>query len=321
MKRIQEIMYSKENHGDFNYEWFAHKEASEWWYATGLLTDDSGKLFSYQFVIIKSYLKVMEIWSTQLALTDFETGKHYYFDENALNNQAITIDNTSAIFSNISSVIKSEDSMRIIGKAKDFSFDIECNYGKGAFWHCDNGFLLMGTPTTNQTTSYYSYTNMPSNGTVTINGKEINVKGNSWFDKQGGTFDQTSNKTQWEWFSFRFFDNEEIMLFTFPQNNYYDGTYIKANTAERLNNYTVKTTKVVNIDGLEFSSKWDVTIPGVKDENYTLVPLLDCQRNGSYFELVAKIINKEKTHVGYCVVELLPGVRNKNHTGDLSKLA
>jgi predicted secreted hydrolase len=66
------------------------------------------------------------------------------------------------------------------------------------------------------------------------------VTGKAWFDKQGGTYTLTNRRTNWEWFSLRFFDDEEIMLFTFPHENYYDGTYIeKSGKYNRLNNYEI----------------------------------------------------------------------------------
>lgn len=319
MSTIHEIPYTGKQHGDFDLEWLSHDQSSEWWYATGILEDASKHLYSYQFVIIKNHLKVMEFWSMQLALTDFESGKHYYFEEKAKGPNSIIINESSAIFGNSASVIKSETGMRVIGTADEFEFDINCEYGKGAFWHCDNGYLLMGTPDTPESTLYFSYPNMPSTGTIKIADKTFSATGKTWFDKQGGPFNQMAVETHWEWFSFRFFDNEEVMLFSFPQNDYYDGTYIKDNAAQRLNNYTVKTTDVISIDGLEFSSAWDIFLPGIKEEHYYLEPLLDCQRNGNYFELVAKVRNASNEHVGYCVVELLPGVRNKDHIGEMAK--
>jgi len=53
---------------------------------------------------------------------------------------------------------------------------------------------------------------------LTLGEKEYKVSGKAWFDKQGGTYTLTSRWTNWEWFSMRFFDGKEIMLFSFPQD-------------------------------------------------------------------------------------------------------
>jgi hypothetical protein len=54
-----------------------------------------------------------------------------------------------------------------------------------------------------------------------------------------------------------------------------------------------------------------VEIKGVKDEHYTIVPKMDGQLNLTYYELLADVRDREGNTVGYCVVELLPGVYNK----------
>jgi hypothetical protein len=52
-------------------------------------------------------------------------------------------------------------------------------------------------------------------------------------------------------------------------------------------------------------------MPGIKDEQYTIVPKIDGQINLVYFELLADILNKDGKTVGHCFVENLPGVYNE----------
>jgi len=312
VKNVTEIPYPGRDHDTFEVEWLSHKNISEWWYSTGIVNDDAGAMYSYHIVIIKIKVMLVTIWSAQLACTDFSTGEHYFFMKNVRNGRNIKITDTSAVFGDVASVVKTERGMHMIGRADKFSFDLDMEYGKGAFWHCDDGFLLMGSPTTKESTYYYSYPNMPTNGTISIGNKTIKVEGKNWFDKQGGPFSVVSWKTHWEWFSFRFFDEEEIMFFAFPQGDYYDGTYIrKDKTSQRLNEYALDVKKVIEVNGMQFSAGWDVKMPGIKEEEYSVVPILEGQRNGMYFEVVSKVFNKVGDKVGYCVVELLPGVRNK----------
>ena len=70
--------------------------------------------------------------------------------------------------------------------------------GKGAFWHGDEGVLVMGNESDpKQRTVYYSYTNMPTKGELTIKGSEkpLNVRGKTWFDRQWGPYDIAKNST------------------------------------------------------------------------------------------------------------------------------
>ena len=102
------------------------------------------------------------------------------------------------------------------------------------------------------------------------------------------------------------------MLFSFPQDDYQDGTYIpKTGDYRRLNDYSITPTGFTEAAGQKFSFGWEVDLKGVKDGTYSIVPKMDGQLNLFYFEMVADIRDRNGENVGYCVVELLPGVYNE----------
>lgn len=111
----------------------------------------------------------------------------------------------------------------------------------------------------------------------------------------------------------RFFDNEEVMLFSFPQSHYQDGTFIsKDGKYKRLNDYDIVPLGFTEAGGHKFSLGWKVKMKDVKDEEYTIIPKMDGQLNLTYYELLADVKDKKGDTVGYCVVELLPGVYNEH---------
>ena len=186
------------------------------------------------------------------------------------------------------------------------------------FGMSDEGVLVMGLPKDpKQRTVYYSYPNMPTSGQVVIReaaGQQetvLQVQGKSWFDRQWGPYSLIDPATHWEWFSLRFFDDEEVMLFAFPQHPYYDGTFFTREGKRILTrNYQYTPLGFTEAGGLIFSEGWELTLPGIKEEKYTINPLMKGQLNLAYYELLAEILNENKEKVGYCFVELLPGVRN-----------
>ena len=102
------------------------------------------------------------------------------------------------------------------------------------------------------------------------------------------------------------------MLFSFPQDNYQDGTYIeKSGSYRRLNDYVITTLGFIEAGGKKFSFGWKLEMKNIKQEQYTIIPKIDGQLNLFYFELVADIKDMDGKEVGYCVVELLPGVHNE----------
>jgi len=312
MPKFEVIPYLGRAHGNFEEEWGIHRGCSDWWYATGQLADDEGRIYSFQFTMLRVKVSVLRPYVVMLALTDFESGRHYYFQRVTLSGKSVRIDQDSVGFEDVASIRKLGDGMKLSAQTKNFSLDILLGYGKGAVWHCDDGLLRMGIDGPKQTTIYYSYTNMPAAGMLTLHGRTEAVTGKAWFDKQGGPYSIRKRECMWEWFSLRFFDDEEMMLFSFPQDDYRDGTYIGADgSSVRLNEYRISPLDFVYPDGrTKYSYGWKLAVPGLKDENYTLNPLLKGQMNMGYYELLADIFNEKNEKVGVCFVELLPGVYN-----------
>lgn len=320
---MKKIKYDITNLQDFDTEWLIHKGCKEWWYATGILYDEENNMYSFQYTLLHLNFKIITLKVAMIALTDYKNNRHYYLQVPTLCNRKIIVNEKEASFKNVCECKKDNDGIIINLKHKDFKLDVKASYDKGAFWHCDNGKLKMGIDGKKETTLYYSYTNMPTIATLLLDGKEIKLKGKTWFDKQGGTYSIENTKTHWEWFSLRFFDDEEMMLFTFPQDNYLDGTYIrKDGTSKRFNNYKMNAYNVIEFDGLNWSSGWDLNIYDNsinKDNHYKIEPIQEGHINFAYFEELCYIKNDKDEIVGYAFAELLPGIRNSK-MGKMSNL-
>jgi len=270
-------------------------------------------MYSYQYTLLHINLGLVCLRIAMIALTDFKNNKHYYLQQPVNKKNPLKVSEVEASIGEVSSAIKTDKGIKIALKHKDFTLNAFAEYGRGAVWHCDNGLLQMGIPEEKETTLYYSYTHMPTTADLTLNGQTIHLSGNTWFDKQGGTYSIINPKCHWEWFSLRFFDEEEVMLFTFPHNNppYFDGTYIKNDgTYQRLNDYEIKRKRTTEFIGLKWSAEWEVNLK-IKGGEYKLVPLQEGHINFAYFEEVIKILDKEDNLVGYGYAELLPGVLNQ----------
>jgi len=314
MKKGYKIPYRELNHGDFNQEWLPHKKVSGWWYITGYFNNikDDHEVYSYQYTVLRARVKGITFIVLQLAITNFQTGEHLYSQRFKMREKKLYQGNTIKFSENVI-LTRNENDMELSVNVKKFSLKIKLQKGKGAFWHGDNGVLVMGDQEdTMQRTCYYSYTNMPTTGELKFKGNpKIEINGKSWFDRQWGPYNIMSPITHWEWFSLRFFDDEEVMIFDFPQNKNGEGTYIdKDGKSTRIKEYKSVEKELFEINKVTFSKGWKLTLPGIKEENYEIVPIMDGQMNLAYFELLADIINDKGKKVGYCFVELLPLVRN-----------
>ena len=329
MKKRYTIPYRETNHGDFNAEWLPHRKVSGWWYITGYLADQENpkNLYSYQYTLLRARIFGITVTVLQLAFTDFQTGQHFFKQRFSFLGKKYFTDENTIQFPPLANLQRTTENIDLAVKTDEFSLNLNLDYGKGATWHGDNGVLVMGLPhDPAQRTVYYSYTNMPTVGDVILPDAEgktrkLKVTGKSWFDRQWGPYNLTEPATHWEWFSLRFFDDEEVMLFAFPQDPYYDGTYIdKAGNSQQIHEYEYTHKELVEIDEFVFTKGWDLFMPGIKEERYQIRPIMDGQMNLAYFELLAEIINPDNECVGYCFVELLPGVRNPGKSISFKKL-
>jgi len=311
---MKKIKYDPDHHGSFEEEWGIHKGCREWWYSTSILSDEEGNLYTCQYTLLHLSMGLVTPKVAMVALTDYKNSRHYYLQTMPNRKEKVYIDEHEASVSNVASAKKEKDGMKIFLHHKSFQLELTCQYGKGCIWHCDDGKLQMGTEEPSATTLYYSWTNMPTEGVLTLEGKQIGLKGRTWFDKQGGTYNMADMRSHWEWFSLRFFDQEEAMLFTFPQNPVpqYDGTFIAADGSyHRLNDYRIEATSRCTYKGLEWSAGWKLTMPE-KEQEYTIEPLQEGHMNFAYFEELCAIRNTKGDLVGYAFAELLPGVLNQD---------
>jgi predicted secreted hydrolase len=317
------IMYREKNHGTFDEEWPPHKKASGWWYITGYLSDkqNPNHLYSYQYTVAQGQVLGKRVYILHMAFSDLEDDTHLFKQEVRLwRGKKIRANYDEVVYVPYTILSKKQKELNLEITTEEFDLHLVLQKGKEAIWHCDNGVLAMGLSSDpKQRTVYYSYTNLPTEGTLIIRDKsgqtrELEVVGKSWFDRQYGPFRLLNRASHWEWFSFRFFDDEEIMLFYFPQHPYMDGTYIdKQGKTTRLQNYEIKPKDFVKKGSFNytFSFGWDVIIPGIKEERYEIKPLSGGQFNIAYFELLAEVLNSKNERIGYCFVELICGARNE----------
>lgn len=313
MSNIQYTSSPGVPHQSMEAEFLSHKGGSEWWYCTGYLNDEAGKLFSFQFTLAKVIVYGVRLHLLMTALSDFETGKHYYSQRAFFFGRDIIITSDRVGADDQAEIRFDKKKLDLSIKTSDYSLTLEMNIAKPPVWHCEDGVLRMGLDNPQQTTYYWSYTNLKVTGIVFLEDKRFQVTGKAWFDRQGGTYNIINRWTHWEWFSLRFFDDEEVMLFSFPQSHYQDGTYVdKIGNYRRLNDYEITPLGFTEAGGHKFSFGWQINLKGVKAEEYTITPKMDGQLNLTYYELLAEVKDRHGEVVGNCVVELLPGVYNKH---------
>jgi predicted secreted hydrolase len=83
------------------------------------------------------------------------------------------------------------------------------------------GVIRQGT----STSRYYSAARMSTRGSVKGSGTGFRFQGTAWFDHQWGAFADTPSALRWDWFSCRFDDRTELMLYRFRDGRA-NGTFV-----------------------------------------------------------------------------------------------
>jgi predicted secreted hydrolase len=76
--------------------------------------------------------------------------------------------------------------------------------------------------------AYYSATRMAAEGAFTTGGRRVAFTGLAWLDHQWGDFAKDPQALDWDWFSCRFTDRSELMLYRFRNASVGAGTYVRA---------------------------------------------------------------------------------------------
>ncbi len=304
-------------HGSAAEEWAPHQGVVEWWYATAVLTDADANPYLCQFTVFHGFrFGTMEGYVLHLAVTDVKQGKRW-FHEDAFTPNADVYGNAERIafrdsFISLKTPVGAQASVEMAGKAPGFAFSLMTRLVKPAAWHGDAGILPMGHPDAeNERSFYYSFTAMEAEGTLTLGGRSLPVKGSCWLDRQWGRFTETS----WDWFSLRLFDGTEMMLFAFPKTGYTRGTSVAADGSfSDIPSFAyTKLGLMRHVQGnTVYQLGWRIRLPDGRE--YTVSPLAADQGNPAvntprYWEGLCDLLSPSGEKAGWCVVEATAGAQ------------
>jgi predicted secreted hydrolase len=210
----------------------------EWLYWTGTLKDiKTGELLGFQYTLFQQNLKTGLIgYVNHAAISDVYNSQHPRYRYATLPDQAHITNGTDSIKgdywryqdlqTNLTywmdqdawSILTSGNVSNDGGHGKNMSLNLTLVNDKlGYYLHRPGGVSAMGAcekiDVENMTgmTYYYSHPAMNTTGTVTIDGREIRVGGDSWFDHQWGGFGRCL--PAWDWFSMRLDNGSYVMLY------------------------------------------------------------------------------------------------------------
>jgi predicted secreted hydrolase len=245
----------------------AHPDAAqEWWYMVGHV-NAHGHRFGYEVTIAAGQAP-----QAFIAITDKTTGAYYTQTQNYSPDQASSSTTALDVRTPSASLSGPMDAMRLHATLPAGDIDLTLSARGPALYN--NGTGLM--PFLGGTSYYYSLPSLATQGTLTVNGTAYEVTGESWLDRQWGTWDWSTMR-KWTWMAVQLSNGDRVNLWDlFAQGSEFpyatvlrpDGTHevVAVNPlADTTSEFWTSPTT-----GKRYGTRWTVNIPSL-DASLTVV--------------------------------------------------
>lgn len=218
--------------------WAHHSYRNEWWYFTGHLKSagEPKARFGYQFTIFRIGASPRPVdldsnWSTRsmimghAAISDLEEGRHYFSElvfRAAPFLAAFGAPPDPLIAWSRGPAGTSERwelhwngrgfDLRAVDSLQGLEMELSTRALKPLVFQGPDGYSRKSA--SGQGASlYYSMTQLETSGRLRLGGREFEVEGMSWMDKEFSSNVLEEHQAGWDWFSLQLDDGRELMLF------------------------------------------------------------------------------------------------------------
>lgn len=127
--------------------------------------------------------------------------------------------------------------LRMRDDARGLALDLVARPAKKPALQGPNGFSRKAAAE-GYASLYYSLTRLATEGTLTVNGRTVRVRGESWMDKEFGSSQLAPAQVGWDWFSIRLADGRDLMLYVLRRADgsadWRNGTLVEKDGAVRV---------------------------------------------------------------------------------------
>lgn len=210
---------------EFPRDHHAHPDfKTEWWYFTGNLAAEDGRDFGFQLTFFRQGVRrgpaatrfaVDDIKLAHFAVTDIGDRRFrcaQRVSRGSFGEAGFGDGDRIAWIEDWTLRVTGQNRFRIEARDRDFALALSLVAAKPPVFHGEDGISRKAAGE-GRASHYYSYTRLAAEGVLTLSGREIAVKGLSWFDQEWATNQLTEDQTGWDWLSLQFEDNTELMLF------------------------------------------------------------------------------------------------------------
>ncbi len=208
---------------------------TEWWYYTGHLSAADGRPFGFELTFFRratappgspaspSAWTIDHLYLAHAAVTDI-TGKRFLYDEKISraglgkagadgDRLHVWIDRWRAEASPGAGAPH-----HLTAATPKFSFDLRLTPQHPPVVHGVDGVSRKGSRP-HETSHYYSFTRLATQGRLTVDGTTHDVTGLSWMDHEYGSGDLGEELVGWDWFSLQLNNGMDLMVYRLRRGN------------------------------------------------------------------------------------------------------
>ncbi|MBX9690007.1 MAG: hypothetical protein K2X27_25070, partial [Candidatus Obscuribacterales bacterium] len=254
----------------------------EWWYFTGHLFTKEGKRYGYEVTFFRQAVHPSigakesdeTLHMVHFAVTDDEKKKFFYrqkYDSAASGKVKISPPGQNLSLDHEGWSLKQLDGQFALKLDNpNYSINLLLTPQKPPAIHGANGFIQK-LPCKGCSSQYYSYTNLKTEGVLSVGGAPSQVQGVTWMDHEFMSDPSLNKGLAWEWFSMQVDDGSELMLYRFPgkdgmPNKYSCGTLVNKDGTQEHISYNDFVAVPLGVWGSDSSNRnyitsWCIIIP------------------------------------------------------------
>ncbi|MCP9900093.1 hypothetical protein KBZ12_07125 [Cyanobium sp. Cruz CV13-4-11] len=262
---------------------------TEWWYYTGNLETEAGRAFGYQFTVFRqalvpedppaltsgdggSHWRTPQVYSAHFTVSDIATDtflQEERFARGALGLAGAEADPYAVWLNDWRISTEGPDRVRLRAATDAMAIDLTLRQSRPPVLQGQDGLSRKG-PEPGNASHYYSLVQQPTEGTITVAGRDHAVHGVSWKDHEFSTSVLSPGTVGWDWFSAQFENGSALMLYGLRREDgrkepFSGGRWIDADGEVELGaddyTLTVKRTWRSPHSGARYPAAWTLTIP------------------------------------------------------------
>ncbi|MEM9781455.1 MAG: lipocalin-like domain-containing protein [Pseudomonadota bacterium] len=268
----------------------------EWWYVTANLEGADGAHYGLQWTLFRSALapegreagwESRQFWMAHAAVTSADVHRSAErFARGGIGQAGVThppfeawIDDWRFAHAGDSSGATVGDGFSplvMTARDEDFAYDLALTAEAPEVLQGEAGYSVKSE--LGQASHYYSQPFFRAEGTIVIDGVEVEVTGRAWMDREWSTQPLVETQTGWDWFALRFDDDTALMLYRLRHSDrdaYVTGNWLTADgRSTRLAPGEIVMTPIREtvVKGRDVPTHWRIEVPD-REIDITTTPL------------------------------------------------